>query len=97
MRLLPRLKSKTQVQALHAKLAPPLITLLSETRPEIQYVALRNIALIVQRSPEILAGAIRHFFCKYNDPVYVKMEKLEVMVNLTNASNIKNVLMELKE
>lgn len=30
------------------KLAPPLVTLLS-TEPEIQYVALRNINLIVQK------------------------------------------------
>ncbi|CAF1521448.1 unnamed protein product, partial [Rotaria sordida] len=36
------------VQNLYRKLAPPLVTLLS-TEPEIQYVALRNINLIVQK------------------------------------------------
>ena len=36
------------VQNLYRKLAPPLVTLLS-AEPEIQYVALRNINLIVQR------------------------------------------------
>ncbi|CAF4732361.1 unnamed protein product, partial [Rotaria socialis] len=36
------------VQGLHRKLAPPLVTLLS-AEPEIQYVALRNINLIVQK------------------------------------------------
>ena len=36
------------VQNLHRKLAPPLVTLLS-AEPEIQYVALRNINLIVQK------------------------------------------------
>ncbi|KAF6729723.1 AP-1 complex subunit beta-1 [Oryzias melastigma] len=35
------------------KLAPPLVTLLS-AEPELQYVALRNINLIVQRRPEIM-------------------------------------------
>lgn len=35
-------------QNLFRKLAPPLVTLLS-TEPEIQYVALRNINLIVQK------------------------------------------------
>jgi vesicle coat complex subunit len=36
------------VVALSKKLAPPLVTLLS-AEPEIQYVALRNINLIVQK------------------------------------------------
>ena len=43
-----------------------------------QYVALRNINLIVQKRPSILANEMKVFFCKYNDPIYVKMEKLEV-------------------
>ena len=40
------------------KLPPPLITLLSEQKPEIQYVALRNINLIVQKRPEILSKEV---------------------------------------
>ena len=36
------------VAALSKKLAPPLVTLLS-AEPEIQYIALRNINLIVQK------------------------------------------------
>ena len=60
------------------KLAPPLVTLLS-AEPEIQFVALRNINLVIQRYPEILQEEIKVFFCKYNDPAYVKQEKLEAM------------------
>jgi AP-1 complex subunit beta-1 len=37
------------------------------------------------------------FFCKYNDPIYVKMEKLEIMVKLASERNIDQELMELKE
>lgn len=61
------------------KLAPPLVTLLS-AESEIQYVALRNINLIIQRYPGILKEEIKVFFCKYNDPAFVKQEKLETMV-----------------
>jgi AP-1 complex subunit beta-1 len=78
------------------KLAPPLVTLLS-TEPEIQYVALRNINLILQKRPDILTEEIRVFFTKYNDPQCVKMEKLEVIVKLASESNIDQVLSELKE
>ena len=37
------------------------------------------------------------FFVKYNDPIYVKLEKLDIMIRLTNQANIAQVLAELKE
>ena len=37
------------------------------------------------------------FFCKYNDPIYVKMEKLEIMIMLASERNIDQVLLEFKE
>ena len=83
-------------EKLQRKMAPPLVTLLS-AEPEIQYVALRNISLIVQKRPDILKEEIKVFFVKYNDPIYVKMEKLDVMIRLCTQSNIQAVLAELKE
>jgi AP-1 complex subunit beta-1 len=78
------------------KMAPPLVTLLS-SEPEIQYVALRNINLIIQKWPSILRHEIKVFFCKYNDPIYVKMEKVETMIQLADESNIGQVLLEFNE
>ena len=78
------------------KLSPPLVTLLSKG-PEIQYLALRNALLILQRRPEVLKNDIRVFFCKYNDPIYVKVTKLELIFMLATANNIKEVLAELRE
>ncbi|XP_024131154.1 AP-1 complex subunit beta-1 isoform X2 [Oryzias melastigma] len=78
------------------KLAPPLVTLLS-AEPELQYVALRNINLIVQRRPEIMKHEMKVFFVKYNDPIYVKLEKLDIMIRLASQANIAQVLAELKE
>ena len=72
------IQNQDTVRLLVKKLAPPLVTLLS-AESEIQYVALRNINLVIQRYPEILRGEIKVFFCKYNDPIYVKQEKLETM------------------
>lgn len=72
------------------------MTLLSKP-PEIQFVALRNAQLILERRPEILRNDIKVFFCKYNDPIYVKLAKLEVIVKLASESNIDKVLEELKE
>jgi len=130
---------------MNRKLAPPLVTLLN-SEPEIQYVALRNINLIVQKRPAILEHEIKVrcypslppsiapfrsptlppslppsprsrisspltlplppslppslpqvFFCKYNDPIYVKMEKLEIIIRLASDRNVEQVLLELKE
>lgn len=78
------------------KLAPPLITLLS-SEPEVQYVALRNINLVVQKHPQVLKNEMKVFFVKYNDPIYVKLEKLDIMIRLANHNNIGQVLSELKE
>ncbi|KAJ3107411.1 AP-1 complex subunit beta-1 [Phlyctochytrium bullatum] len=78
------------------KMAPPLVTLLS-SEPEIQYVALRNINLILQKRPDVLNQEMRVFFTKYNDPPYVKLEKLEVIIKLCSEANIEQVLQELKE
>ena len=41
--------------------------------------------------------AVQVFFCKYNDPAYVKMEKLEIMIRLASDRNIDQVLLEFKE
>lgn len=47
--------------------------------------------------PDILKNEMKVFFVKYNDPIYVKLEKLDIMIRLTNATNIAQVLAELKE
>lgn len=83
-------------RALAKKLNPPLLTLLS-SESEVQYVALRNIRLIVQKRPGILASDVKMFFCKYNDPIYVKLEKVDLMVMLVSDRNVEQVLLEFKE
>ncbi|EEH10810.1 AP-1 complex subunit beta-1 [Histoplasma capsulatum G186AR] len=78
------------------KMAPPLVTLVSSA-PEVQYVALRNIDLLLQSKPNILDKELRVFFCKYNDPPYVKFQKLDIMVRIANERNVDQLLAELKE
>ena len=47
--------------------------------------------------PEILKNEMKVFFVKYNDPIYVKLEKLDIMIRLASEANIAQVLAELKE
>jgi AP-2 complex subunit beta-1 len=40
---------------------------------------------------------VKVFFCKYNDPIYVKLSKLEIIYRLADKSNVTQVLTELQE
>ena len=63
---------------------------------EIQYVALRNINLIIQGYPEVLQYEIKYFSA--NTMIYLgETEKLETMVKLAAEQNIDQVLLEFKE
>ena len=97
MRYLEIISNKETVSRFCRKLSPPLVTLSQSPQSEIQYVALRNINLVVQKRPDLLVHKIKVFFCKYNDPIYVKMEKLEILVRLASERNIDQLLQELKE
>lgn len=96
MKYMEKINNPEMIRHLCRKITPPLITLLG-AEPEIQYVVMRNINLIVQRQPQILAQEERMFVCKYNDPLYVKLEKIAVMVQLASEKNITQVLSEFKE
>jgi AP-2 complex subunit beta-1 len=94
--LMNYIADQKQISLLCRKLSPPLVTLLAKG-PEVQYLALRNALLILQRRPEVLRNDIRVFFCKYNDPIYVKVTKLELIFMLATEKNIDEVLTELRE
>jgi len=40
---------------------------------------------------------LKVFFCNFNDQIYVKLAKLEVLIRLANVDNIHLILHELKE
>lgn len=88
---------KDQQKVVIKKLQPPLVSLFSRPMPEIHYVALKNIWMMLQKRNDLLQDEFEVFFCKYNDPLYVKMEKLDILVLLINDANIDAVLLEFKE
>ncbi|KAI8870138.1 Adaptor protein complex beta subunit [Ramicandelaber brevisporus] len=94
--LMNYMTNQEAVDNLTLKMGPPLITLLS-SGIEMQYVALRNIAVIVQRRPEILANQIRPFFCKYDDPIGIKLAKLGILLRLATPENAPLIIQELAE
>ena len=89
--------SKKDHNELFQQIIPPFITLVTSAESEIQYVVLRTLTLFVQKYPKVLAKEIRIFFCKYNDPSYIKMEKLSIMVTICTPQTAQIVLDELAE
>ena len=78
------------------KLSSALVSLMS-TPPELQYVALKNIRIVLEKYPEILTKELRVFFVRFNDPLYVKLEKIDILVRLVNPSNLKQCTLLLNE
>jgi AP-1 complex subunit beta-1 len=37
------------------------------------------------------------FYCKFNDPVYVKIEKVDILIKVADKNNCEQILLELKE
>jgi vesicle coat complex subunit len=89
-------KDHELVENFKRKLAPSLVTLISSP-PEIQYIVLRNMHLILQKYPDILAQGIRVFFCKYNDPLYIKLEKLKLIILMASDDNVEQIYPELSD
>ena len=58
---------------------------------------MRNINFILQRYANLFEQNVRVFFCKYNDPVYVKLEKIDILVKVADEKNSDPILAELKE
>ncbi|SCU90073.1 LANO_0D07492g1_1 [Lachancea nothofagi CBS 11611] len=93
-------KIQTNVDSpIFSKISSGLVSLMS-TPPEMQYVALRNIRIILEKYPQLLSRELRIFYVKFNDPLYVKLEKIDTLVRLVDPSNLKQctlLLAELKE
>lgn len=60
-------------------------------------MALRNINFILQKQSNIFENNIRVFFCKFNDPAYVKLEKIDILVKVADEKTADVILAELKE
>ena len=60
-------------------------------------MALRNISFILQKQRKIFENNFKVFFCKFNDPLYVKLEKIEILVKVVDDRNAEAVLNELHD
>ena len=72
----------------------PLQTMLLGREPEIVYATLNNLLILAQRHPAAFAPLATDFFCRPEDPSYLKLLKLDALVAVTDARNAFDVAEE---
>ena len=62
--------------------------------PELQYVLLRSLHAIVIKRPMLLEKEFKYFYVQYNDPIYIKLEKVEILYKLCDKKNYEQIIKE---
>ena len=79
----------------YTRLKNPLLTLIATAPMETAYTCLCHIKLLISREPDVFADKFKDFYCRYTDPSFVKSLKLEILVQITNEKNYKEIMTEL--
>lgn len=85
-----------RLPVLPKRLGTSLVSLLSKPA-ETQFLVLRNVILLLLGRKEFVHFDVEMFYCRFDDPIYVKDTKLEIIYLLANESNVGLVLRELEE
>ncbi|CDK27690.1 unnamed protein product [Kuraishia capsulata CBS 1993] len=77
------------------RISSALTSMLSKSS-EIQFLILRNVILLLLTKSKLIQLDVKMFFCQYDDPIYIKDTKLEIIYLLAEKSNVGIVLNELE-
>lgn len=95
LKFLDWIESIESVRGYCKKLSNSLMTIMM-AGPEIQYVLLRSLHAVVHKRPYLLDKDFKFFFVQYNDPIYVKLEKVDILYKLCDNKNYESIINELK-
>lgn len=88
-----------QVEVLR-RLQGPLLTLMAGATPELAYTVLAHVQSLVtsnSASVEVFAPEFKQFFCRYNEPSYIKSLKIEILTVLADEGSAEPIVGELGE
>ncbi|XP_038048762.1 AP-4 complex subunit beta-1-like [Patiria miniata] len=83
------------IQDVYKRLKGPLVSLLSSDRPELVYTSLCHLEWLNIKAPGKLDKYYKKFFCRYNDPGYIKYKKVELLAILCTNESLKDITEEL--
>ncbi|KAM9976180.1 hypothetical protein ACTFIR_010021 [Dictyostelium discoideum] len=89
-------------EQVYERIKEPLITLMESSESnETSFTILHHIHLLMSRSPRLFNRYYKHFYCKFDDPLYIKTLKVQVLKeiasNQTFIESIDEILQELSE
>jgi len=79
------------------RIKDPLMTLTSRDHYETAYVVLAHFLVIAQRAPVIFSSIYTSFYCRMNDPSYIKDLKLQLLSAVADDGNAYEIVTELTE
>lgn len=79
------------------RIKDPLMTLLSRDHFETAYAVLCHFHLIAQRAPIIFSQIYTTFYCRINEPSYIKFLKLDILAAIADETNAYDIATELTE
>ncbi|MCQ2973156.1 MAG: hypothetical protein MJ209_07865, partial [archaeon] len=93
LKFLDQVEDEEKIKNYSKKLSNSLMSVLM-SYPEIQYVLLRALHALVQKRPNLLDKDFKYFFVQYNDPIYVKLEKVDILYKLCDEKNYQLIIKE---
>eukprot|EP00916_Digyalum_oweni_P023868 GHVL01039533.1.p1 GENE.GHVL01039533.1~~GHVL01039533.1.p1 ORF type:complete len:752 (-),score=116.34 GHVL01039533.1:509-2764(-) len=82
------------------RLKVPLLTLASTSAPELTFVVLSHIKVLVYSSNSVgsvLQEDFKHFYIRYADPSYLKHLKLDILCKIADETNVYSIVSEMLE
>lgn len=74
----------------------PLLTLGTPPRVQLHYSLLQSVFMLASRCPGVFEEEYKQFFCRYNEPTYVKYVKLDIVPYLATEANVADIVAELR-
>lgn len=78
----------------YERLKQPLITQMASGAHELCYTCLHHLELLLEKSPDLLENEYQSFFCRYNEPNYVKFKKIEILTALSAPATVEAIVEE---
>lgn len=95
LKFLDLVENVENVRNYSKKISGSLMTVITSGY-EIQYLLLRSMHAIIQKRPMLLDKDFRYFYIQYTDPVYIKMEKMDILYKLADNKNFEFLMQEFK-
>ncbi len=87
---MPHLKNEV-----YSRAKPQILHFIKSGNPELSYMLLEFVESILEDQKDQLQNNVFVFYCKYNEPLYVKKKKIDLLPKLISPETVSDVLDEL--